>query len=106
MHIGIGMIPSEIVPKGNQYEMFNSLLEWIRRFKAKISREFNRFRNDCILVNTNFRFESCTHKSQHVFTEKIRFSSIYITKHGFTSKFLDFGQVNIIFDEKSCKFKL
>ena len=50
MHIGIGMIPSEIVPKGNQYEMFNSLLEWIRRFKAKISREFNRFRNDCILV--------------------------------------------------------
>lgn len=43
LHIGIGMIPSEIVPKGNQYEMFNSLLEWIRRFKAKISREFNRF---------------------------------------------------------------
>jgi len=44
------MRPSEIVPKGNQYEMFNSLLEWIRRFKAEISGEFNRLENDCILV--------------------------------------------------------
>lgn len=31
----IGMIPSEIVPKGNQYEMFNSLLEWLGDLKPR-----------------------------------------------------------------------
>lgn len=64
------------------------------------------FRNDCIFSYTNFRFESCTHKSQHVFTEKIRFSSIYIKNMVIQVNSWIFGQVNHHIDEESCKFKL